>query len=707
MKKSKLKKLLHQKEKVKTSENLPANLANDKQLKILFIPVNELKKGNKAVTFSAMRRKIIDEQLNKFLHPSSVHIRLKPYYESGHWLKWIGVLGDVTLANQTNLNGSLLIDKISFITKPEIIDYHAWLNIENIKSMELNTQPMAIGDYLIGYSKVKKYGQGKYGLSTTHLVKAGQFVGASKPDDLVGKYDRQDSWVVELKNNNLTKKNYEECMGKENPTPEDLEAFDQARGHVDVRFQPSRYKKFQERLQNLHLKKSDDVLPLLAKTKKRYVAEVVRSRAVKIPNISHKMPQLEVKNVIEEESGRLVYAYYNLPYIPDLKKLGELNPGEIIKFDGEPLPDNGNLLNRVTNFTINSSEADHDRLPLPINANTFLGYIMWKHPEDDGESSYIANYQTWGLVNSVHEDEIKQELEAIRPTSALSIKELADKLNIEERIVKEAVRQGLIGPIDSSGLTQRYDPKSWDLLRAVIGAQDPYIIDYIKKKAPIYTLDDLIEISGLSRDEIENKIKAEDYFPLNGLHCNTNLYGPKVLNILKAKKSIKDLMPKKQSVIVKREIPRNKSVKIMTEISEKELGKEATESNLKFEEAKTTEKQKISENKEIADNTPIVKSEEKPVETVTSTHQEPETIQTEEKVQKTTENTEEALRITLMNGKDYEYRSSVPYRAILSKIQKMAKNPLTNELLEVVDPETSEVELVSVKAIMLIEKAEK
>ena len=240
MKPENLKKLLHQ-----NRHKLSKNHVKEDQLNISYVKINDLKTANKASAFNIERNKVIDEQLNKYMHPNSIHIRLKPYFDSGTWIKWIGVLGDVTLPNKTNLNGSLLIDKIScYSDKVEILDYHAWLNIENIKYIEHHNQQLAIGDYIEGISQVKQYGQGKYGLAATYIKKAGMFIGTNRAETLVSTYDRQDSWVVELSNNNLTKKNY-----SENFINKDLAEFASTGAHVDAKFQPSRYEKFQQRLQ--------------------------------------------------------------------------------------------------------------------------------------------------------------------------------------------------------------------------------------------------------------------------------------------------------------------------------------------------------------------------------------------------------------------------------------------------------------------------
>ncbi|MDR4287672.1 molybdenum ABC transporter ATP-binding protein, partial [Bacillus thuringiensis] len=77
----------------------------------------------------------------------------------------------------------------------------------------------------------------------------------------------------------------------------------------------------------------------------------------------------------------------------DIKVLGELKAGDIIQFTSEATPSNTGTFSKVTDFKLLTK---HDFTPLPSNPNAFLGYIMWRHPEE-GESSYIANYQNWAL----------------------------------------------------------------------------------------------------------------------------------------------------------------------------------------------------------------------------------------------------------------------------------------------------------------------
>ena len=702
MKTDNLKKLLH-----KNRHKLHHSSNKENQLYADFIKIKELKLAKKAIVFNMKRNQIINGQLNKYLHPNSVHIRLKPYFDADIWVKWLGVLGDVTLPNKTNLNGSLLIDKISCYSdeKIEILDYHAWLNIENIKYIEHPDQQLAIGDYIEGISKVKQYGQGKYGLAATFIKKAGIFLGTNRPETLVSGYDRQDSWVVELSNNNLTKKNY-----TENYLTHNTDEFAANGAHVDAKFQPSRYKKFQQRLQALQQGESNDVLPLVNKSKETYTAEVIRSHAIKIPSIGHKMPQLEVKNIRNVASDRLIFAKYYLPYVRDIKKLGELKPGDKIQFMSEASPSNSGTFNMVTDFKL---LTEHEFVPVPTNPNIFLGYIMWLHPEE-GESSYIASYQNWALAKDIHTEKISNEIESLRPTSALSELELANTLDVDKKIVENARKQGLIKPTADSGLTRRYDAKSWDIMRKVIGAQDASTVEHLKDILPIFTTDDIVKQTGIDRSEVDTRIRQEEFFPLNGLHYSINVYGPRVMDLFKARKTVRNLLPNKNTIVTKREIPIDKQMPVPVEKPKKidtdkilkaTVNKTSTEPKKEdkqpiktVEKAKATEPEKKIEVPKVKiikhaepKNEPIAnKLISKPVATESAPIEAPKAP---------VANTGSTILLaTFPDETKYEYSS--PDSQIIEDIMQAAANPTINKMLQVKNIATQQIEIISVKAIM-------
>ncbi|WP_103660670.1 molybdenum ABC transporter ATP-binding protein [Lactobacillus sp. HT06-2] len=541
---AKLKKLLHERHK-ETSNND----SSDANLKIKYVSATDAKNNNLSTECNTLRRKIIDKDLNKYIHPDSVHIRLKPYNDAHQYVTWIGLFSDLTLPNQKNLNGSILLDKISVLDEsgPIILDYHAWLNVENIKYLNSKTQKLAIGDYLVGVSRVKQYGLNKYGLDSTVILRAGMFVGSDKVDSIISGYDRKDDWVLELKNTDLLENNYRENY------QENRETFFDAPGHVEASFQPSRYEKFQERLATLNRPSSDDVLPLVDPQLKPYEGGVISSHAVEVKTVGHKMPQLEVNNV-HTKDGRLVFAKYFIPYITELKSLGELQRGDIISFNSSASHYNSGLFDKFFNFKL---ETKHDFIPLPYQPNQFLGYIMWRHPEEGSESNYIASYQNWALAQHIHEDKIRDELADLRPTKPLSVQELADSLNVSKDLINEADRQGVISPIEGTGLVKRYERGTWETLRKILGAQDMQTIQSLKRFLPVCTVDDIVEETDATRTEVESRIQQDGYLPLNGQHYNVNLYGRKIMKLFRSKTTAQALLPKKSMIRTKVEIPRD------------------------------------------------------------------------------------------------------------------------------------------------------
>ena len=68
MKPENLKKLLHQ-----NRHKLSKNHVKEDQLNISYVKINDLKTANKASAFNIERNKVIDEQLNKYMHPPYPH----------------------------------------------------------------------------------------------------------------------------------------------------------------------------------------------------------------------------------------------------------------------------------------------------------------------------------------------------------------------------------------------------------------------------------------------------------------------------------------------------------------------------------------------------------------------------------------------------------------------------------------------------------
>ncbi len=552
MKHSQLKALLHRHNEMKRAKE-KENKLNDKadqHLTLNYVSLTENKGKDLTGAFNEIRRKNVKEVLNKFIHPFSQHIRLKPYYDAGTWLHWIGVLSDLTLPNANdNLNGDLLIDKLTTGDHKELLDFHVWLNLENVKYIKSKKQKIGIGDIIEGESKILRYNKNKYGLGTTVIHRAGIYQGHDEPEDLVGKYDRQDDWVIEIDNSSASDRAWDAYQESNS-----MSEFENEPGHVEVRYQPSRYQRYRERLHEMKRETSESVLPLVSSQLANYKGEVSQIHAVKSPAVSYRVPQLQLKNVTNEH-GRLVAANVNLPYTQEMKKMGELEPGDKVTFESRASADGHYLFGIIDKFTL---QTKHEYYPLPEFPNTFLGYLMWKNPEEGMDPSLVINYENWALARNIHTDEIKEDIAESVPERPLTEHEMAIRFGVTDAVISSAYKQGIIKPLAEEEGTRAYDVDAWKTLMQLLSAQDPHSVQNVKDAMEVYSEDDLCHKFNLTIDEVRSRIKKAGFLPLNGFHYKINLYGPKVYQMFKTSQTIKASLPPKNNIRVQREIPRDK-----------------------------------------------------------------------------------------------------------------------------------------------------
>lgn len=551
MQKKKLKQLLHKHNEKKRAENKENRLDSkqDDILQLNYVSEENVKSDKSAAYFNAVRRKNVKEVLNKFKHPFSQHIRLKPYYDAGEWLHWIGVFSDLTLPNaDDNLNGDILIDKLTTGDNKELLDYHAWLNLENVKYIRSKKQKLSIGDIIEGESKVLRYNQNKYGLGTTIIRKAGIYKGKDHAETLVGKYDRQDDWVLEIDNSSASDRAWEAYQ--ESGSKDD---FETEPGHVEVRYQPSRYQRYRERLEEIERKTSDTVLPLVSPKMTKYHGFVDQIHAVKTNNVSYMVPQINIRHITNDH-GRLISANAVLPYTQEMKKMGEVEIGDEVTFEASSSPNEHYLFGTIDKFTLLTK---HEYYPLPEFPNTFLGYLMWKNPSEGEDPTLVMNYQNWALARDIHTDEIKEEIKELTPKRQLTEHELAVRFGVKDSVINSAYRQGVIQPVSKEN-ELKYDVKAWQILVQLLSAQDPHSVQTVKNDLNVYSEDDLAHKFKFSIDEIRDRIRKTDYLPLNGFHYKVNLYGKKVYEMFNAKQKVKDLLPPKQDIQTTREIPKDR-----------------------------------------------------------------------------------------------------------------------------------------------------
>lgn len=728
MQKKKLKKLLHARKEYKgnvgkalKSESEKPDYKVDDKLKLNFVSINQIKSDGITASFNKVRRQNTKEVLNKYNHPDSQHIRLKPYFDSGEWLHWIGVLSDLTLPNaKNNLTGEVLLDKLTTGDNQELLDYHVWLNLINVKYIQSGNQKLGIGDIVQGFSKIKRYSGNKYGLDTTVIVKAGIYKGVDKPDILVSNYDRQDDWVLEIDNSTSGKRaweKYEESQNKEDLASEP--------GHVETRFQPSRYQKYRDRLQESERETSEEVLPLISPNEVEYHAEVDKIYMAKgtKPGQPKNMPKLRLKKVTDPH-GRLIMPIVDLPYIDEARKMGEVVKGDIILFRSKQNPTMPNGFGLMSDFRVATKPPKHSFVPLPENnPNTFLGYIMWRYGCDEPLLELVLNYQTWAISHGIHVDEIRKELAQKQPTHNLTEQELAQRLGISANRIYNVFRQGVIKPLKSEDSVRLYSPDVWNVLIDLLAAQDSESVQKVKEKYDLYTADDIAHLVNTPVEQVIDKIKTSSYQPLNGWHYKVNLYGTEVYKMFKTSRTVKSLLPQRQHVRVTKEIPRDASyVDKFNEIVKKE---EAEETKLveaekakaaKSTEAETTnvEKEQKTDTKvkfvskakrrpaiEIPKNKPVAVSPDRKIPINKKVKLNPKAEEKQISIESTNKDGNIIIQLSTFDGIYYNSEFS-SFDEAKEYIAKTAAVKWENHFLNAINSETNKEEMISTKSIMSV-----
>lgn len=183
--------------------------------------------------------------------------------------------------------------------------------------------------------------------------------------------------------------------------------------------------------------------------------------------------------------------------------------------------------------------------------------------------------------------------------------------------------------------------------------------------------------TGVDRSEVDTRIRQEEFFPLNGLHCSINIYGPKVFDLFKTRKTVQDLLPNKTGVVTKREIPVNKS---LHEVIEKA-------------EAENKEKQKAEVNEP---KKPAIKFSKR-------AEPKPQITEPQPKVEESTPAaTSSIIIISTFADEKYDYVAADANKAI-AEIMAAAEKTMVNKMLQVKDHTTGQPAIISVKAIMKME----
>ncbi len=114
----------------------------------------------------------------------------------------------------------------------------------------------------------------------------------------------------------------------------------------------------------------------------------------------------------------------DLPYIDEAKKMGEVEPEDIVVFQSKANDVMPNSFGYMNNFRVVTKPPKHPYIELPENPNTFLGYIMWIHPDENRIPELVLNYQTWAISHGIHVDKIKNQLASLAPVRPITESEL-------------------------------------------------------------------------------------------------------------------------------------------------------------------------------------------------------------------------------------------------------------------------------------------
>lgn len=519
--------LLHKKRQAKVKaekEKKQKMLHADDELNIATVPVSLLKSGNRTSALNQARRNNSKRLLNKYNHPDSKHIRLKPYFDSKKIIEWSAVLADITLPNTHNLVGNVLLDKIAIGNFDELIDYHLWLNLENVKYIYGDNVKLGIGDIIHGFSFVKKYSGNKYGLAETVITDAGVFADYGQKVEIITNYDRQDDWVVELKNTNASNRAYSKYQQSHKKSD-----FLIVSGHVDTIYQPSRYMKFRERLKPLE-KTDNTVVPLFNTNGNEYLGKIAQFHIDLVDGTL--VPKLQFKTIYNK-FGRLLAVGTTIEYTKEIQKLGKLSVNDEIIFAADS---KDNKLCNFRDFRINRQKI---KKCIPQESDLFLGMLMLETKSVNADPKLIKKYLTWKVKNSADNADAKEQLMRFEANEHMTQEELAEEYGIEPSMIAEYIKQGVICAKDNL-----FDAKQQQITREVYKLKNlprnANLSKGVADKLGLYRIDRLFNILNMPQDVILQKLKSAGY---KSLLDKQNVYGPNAVKILKASQSAITKLP--------------------------------------------------------------------------------------------------------------------------------------------------------------------
>lgn len=563
----KIKKLLHAQRQVKSLQERLRGKTNDDRIHKKFVTPDEVKKDGDSV-FNKIRRDNAKNELNQYQHVESQHIRLKPYYDAGLLVHWVGIVSDVTIPRKVGQpEGAILIDKASTEDGEELLDYHLWLNITEIKFLaHEDKMQVGIGDYIEGLSYIKPYGKNKYGLGTTLISDCGIYFGINKYRSNITEYNHGDDWVLKLENGTASlraKKKYVENNLSL------LEASKEA-GHVTTTYQPSRYNKFQERIGQETID-DEKPLPLVPDTQEKYFSMVIKPYASRTINENEYeyRPMISVGEIINVDHKRVIAKSANLPYLPQLAKMGLVKQGDPLRFTATAGKD-GQLLD-VKRIEI---PANAQVIPIPSDPEALSGYFLFMDSKEGDMktpqgSKCLEKFLDWAREKDINPNSLKHVDKDWNTDGSYKASDISTYLHVPKNWLDNMIEQHILVPSnDNSNVDQMtFNGKELDKIQQIMQANSEVLCKEITQRYHLYRAKDMADELGVSEQDVVNIIISIKF---KSFH---KFYGKNVFDIVKKKidekrsKQLRDDIKKdllsqygsnRRGIVVKREIPKDK-----------------------------------------------------------------------------------------------------------------------------------------------------
>lgn len=563
----KIKKLLHTQRQVKSLQERLEGKKNDDRIHKKFVTPDEVKKDGDSA-FNKIRRYNAKNELNQYQHVESQHIRLKPYYDAGLLVHWVGIVSDVTIPRKiVQPEGAILIDKASTEDGEELLDYHLWLNITEIKFLaHEDKMQVGIGDYIEGLSYIKPYGKNKYGLGTTLISDCGIYFGTNKYKSTITEYNHGDDWVLKLENGTASlraKKKYVENNLSL------LEASKEA-GHVTTTYQPSRYDKFQERIGQETIN-DEKPLPLVPDTQEKYFSMVVKPYASRTINENEYeyRPMISVGKIINVDHKRVIAKSANLPYLPQLAKMGLVKQGDPLRITATA--GKGGQLLDVKRIEI---PATTQVMPIPSDPEALSGYFLFiDSKEGDMKtpkgSKCLEKFLDWAREKDIDPNSLRHVDKDWNTDGSYKASDISTYLHIPKNWLDNMIEQHILVPSnDNSNVDQMtFNGKELDKIQQIMQANSEVLCKEIAQRYHLYRAKDIADELDVSEQDVVNIIITTKF---KSFH---KFYGKNVFDIVKKKideekgNQLRDDIKKnllsqygsnRRGIVVKREIPKDK-----------------------------------------------------------------------------------------------------------------------------------------------------